>query len=152
MVKMYSTRWNLVHLLGGKCRDCNNENFYELEVHHRYNDGDGERKYYIRSDQKYLNQPQRAIERLEVLCKQCHENAHHPKIIYEIPKTISKTRIFIDTIKTLEGEFKKPIREDTIILTLLGKDFSHDEVKKYIKRMLSDATIYESRIMHYNTV
>ena len=148
---MYSTRWNLVHLLGGKCRDCNNENFYDLEVHHRYNDGNGERKYYTKSDQKYLNQPERAKERLEVLCKQCHENAHHSKITHDIPEIVSKPRIFMDVLRSLEGEYKKPIREDTIILTLLRKDFSHDEAKNYIKRMLRDASIYESRIMHYNT-
>lgn len=148
---MYNKRWELVHLLGGKCRDCNNENFYDLEVHHRYNDGDGERKYYNRTDQKYLNQPERAKERLEVLCKQCHENAHHPKIIYDVPKTVSKIRVFMDVLRSLEGSHKNPVRQDTVILTLLRKDFTHDEAKKYIKIMLNNASIYESKILHYNT-
>jgi hypothetical protein len=28
----YSKRWELIHILGGKCVDCNNENFYDWEL------------------------------------------------------------------------------------------------------------------------
>lgn len=76
----YSKRWELVHLLGGKCVDCGNENFYDLEIDHINDDGDGERKYYTISWQKYLNQPNRAKKRLRVRCKGCHEKRHHSRI------------------------------------------------------------------------
>ena len=77
---MYSKRWELVHILGGKCVDCGNGNFYDLEIDHIYNDGDGDRKYYTIPLKKYINNPKRAKERLQVRCKQCHENRHHAKI------------------------------------------------------------------------
>ena len=79
----YSKRWNLVHLLGGKCVDCSHENFSELEIDHIKNDGDGERKYYSSLDKKHLLNPNRAKEMLEIRCKKCHEKRHHPQpIIY----------------------------------------------------------------------
>lgn len=56
----YSKRWELVHLLGGKCVDCGNENFYDLEIDHIHNDGDGERKYYTLSEKNYLDNPRKA--------------------------------------------------------------------------------------------
>ena len=72
----YSKRWELVHLLGGKCVDCGNENFYDLEIDHINNDGDGERKYYTLSEKNYLANPSKAKERLAVRCKICHEKRH----------------------------------------------------------------------------
>ena len=78
----YSKRWNLVHLLGGKCVDCSNENFYDLEIDHIKNDGDGERKYYSSLDKKHLQNPIRAKQMLELRCKKCHEKRHHPQTVF----------------------------------------------------------------------
>jgi len=73
----YSKRWELVLLLGGKCVDCGNENFYDLEIDHIFNDGDGERKYYTLSEKNYLANPKKARERLTVRCKICHVKRHN---------------------------------------------------------------------------
>ncbi len=80
----YSKRWELVHLLGGKCVDCENENFYDLEIDHINNDGDGERKYYTLSEKNYLDNPKKAKDRLAVRCKKCHEKRHHSSVLSEI--------------------------------------------------------------------
>jgi len=74
---VYSKRWYLIHLLGGKCVGCNDENFYKLEIDHKYGDGNGERKYHTYADKRYLSNPSRAKQRLQILCKKCHEEKHH---------------------------------------------------------------------------
>ena len=154
----YSKRWNLIHLLGGKCRDCNEENFGLLEIHHRFNDGDIDRKYYTQLNQKYLNQPQRAKERLEVLCKNCHEKSHHSSM-YIPTQRDNKIEEFIQCLKSLEGDNKVPISEQFLIESLFktgsfGSDtnFIENLPRTYIRKMLRDASIYESKPNHYNRV
>jgi hypothetical protein len=73
----YSKRWYLVHLLGGKCVDCGEENFAELDIDHIFDDGDLDRKYYSNLVQRYLKNPKRAKERLQVRCKSCHKTRHY---------------------------------------------------------------------------
>lgn len=136
-------------MLGGKCVDCKDENFYSLEIDHINNDGDGERKFYNNIDKKYLNNTIRAKQRLEVRCKKCHEKRHHPFT----PEKISLCKLFINTIRDLEGDSHIPVPEIKLIRALhYTEEFDLDSARNYIRRMLREASIYESKIGHYNSV
>lgn len=76
---MFSKRWYLIHLLGARCVSCYNENLYDLEIDHIHNDGDVERYYHTNMIKTWLQNPNRAKSRLQILCKKCHERKHHPK-------------------------------------------------------------------------
>ena len=69
----YTKRWELIHLLGGKCMNCGNENFYDLEVHHKFDDGDGDRAFYKDVIGHYLSKPIRAK-----MCSQPGSACHNP--------------------------------------------------------------------------
>lgn len=204
----YSKRWELIHLLGGKCFDCGNGNFYELEIDHINNDGDGERKYYTQSEKNYLDNPRKAKERLAVRCKICHEKRHHPNIIldtlevrnvsiwpshkgvplgygtmlgdidqliigdcqntnkiqtiiqivdisnnkFPMPK-ISKAVLFMEVFKKLEEDGRLRVKEETLIKELENTgDFPGGEARNQFKKMLIEASIYESAPGSYNRV
>lgn len=68
-------------------------------------------------------------------------------------RTYSKMQLFMDTVKELEGIDRKPAQRQMLIKYLVntGK-FSDIEAVNYIKRMLHEASIYESRPDHYNRV
>jgi hypothetical protein len=149
-------------MLGGKCRHCGNENFYELEIDHKYNDGDGERKIYTRTETRYLNNPVRAKQRLQVLCKTCHEDKHYnqdhpiaPKIIGHLHTNVAKSQLFMDCLKELEGSTRHPVKEDVLIERLAETGQFQDEYntpKQYIIKLLREASIYESLPGSYNRV
>jgi hypothetical protein len=148
----YTKRWNLVHLLGGKCRDCGEENFSVLEIDHIYNDGDTDRKYYSCLDKRYLSNPKRAKERLQILCKQCHENKHHPVIEDYKPFTTSgKMKILYKSIKMLEGTNQNPVSRQRLV-RLMMDNYDPLETEKLIRLLQRDASIYESQTGCYNTV
>lgn len=69
----FSNRFELIHLLGGKCSRCPQENMSELEVDHIYNDGDLDRANFNNVYKKWLGMPELAKKRLQVLCKECHD-------------------------------------------------------------------------------
>ena len=154
----YSKRWELIHILGGKCVDCNNENFYDLELDHINDDGDGERRYYTKTDAHYISNPQRARERLAVRCKDCHEKRHHPPFVEtdEMKRVVLFNQMIdlhIQIIKSIEGTDRKPIPEKTLIEEMrCGQKISEERVRKMIGFMLRRADIYESKIGCYNTV
>jgi len=149
----YSKRWELVHLLGGKCVDCGNENFYDLELDHINNDGDGERDYYTHIIRRYIHNPERAKQRLAVRCKTCHEKRHHPSLISINDQRIQNITLCYQTLKTLEGSDKTPITEFFLTETSLLKNIlSYDEIKMTFRRLLREASIYQSRPGCYNTV
>ena len=66
---------------------------------------------------------------------------------------VSRMRLFMDVLKSLEGDNKIPVEEKTLVKEL-GKTekFTDDEAREFIKRMQREASIYESRPGHYNRV
>ena len=66
---------------------------------------------------------------------------------------VSKMQLFMDVLKGLEGEPKKPVDEKTLYEEL-GKTekFTEDDARNMVRKMARDASIYESKPGHYNTV
>lgn len=66
---------------------------------------------------------------------------------------VSKMQLFMDILKGMEGDNKVAVEEKAFIKELEQTEkFTEDEAKKYIKKMLREASIYESRPGHYNRV
>ena len=70
------------------------------------------------------------------------------------PKSeVSKLTMFMEILRTLEGEPKSSVPEQEFVDELVKSDkFSEEEARNYIRRMIRDASIYESKPGHYNTV
>ena len=66
---------------------------------------------------------------------------------------VSKMQLFMDVLKSLEGDNKIAVEEKLFVTELVksGK-FTEEEARNYIRRMLREASIYESRPGHYNRV
>lgn len=66
---------------------------------------------------------------------------------------VSKMQLFMDILRSLEGEGKAPVDEKAFIdeLTKSGK-FSEDDARNFIRKMTKEAAIYESKPNHYNRV
>ncbi len=66
---------------------------------------------------------------------------------------VSKMQLFVDVLKSLEGDNKIPVEEKLFVKELekSGK-FTVEEARNYIRRMLREASIYESKPGHYNRV
>jgi len=66
---------------------------------------------------------------------------------------VSKLATFMEVLKSLEGEPKSPVLEQTFIDELVKSEkFNETEAKNYIRRMIREASIYESKPGYYNTV
>ncbi|MCV0401103.1 MAG: minichromosome maintenance protein MCM [Nitrosopumilus sp.] len=66
---------------------------------------------------------------------------------------VSKMQLFMDVLKGLEGDNKVPVEERTFVKELeKSEKFSEEEARNYIRRMLREASIYESKPGHYNRV
>ncbi|MEK0327750.1 MAG: ATPase, partial [Nitrosopumilus sp.] len=66
---------------------------------------------------------------------------------------VSKMQLFMDVLRGLEGDNKVPVEEKMFVRELEKSDkFTEDEARNYIRRMLREASIYESRPGHYNRV
>ncbi len=66
---------------------------------------------------------------------------------------VSKMQLFMDVLKGLEGEYKAAVEERTFVQELEKTEkFTEEEARKYIRRMLREASIYESKPGHYNRV
>ena len=148
----YTKRWELIHLLGGKCVDCGNENFYDLEIDHKFDDGDGDRAIYKDVVGHYLSRPTRAKMRLQVLCKKCHEEKHHP--IFFPPDFVIQQNKVLEAVRILEGEPRKPVFIHNLIAELGGEDNEEWQQKWHqeIKIQLRKANIYESKPGYVNRV
>ena len=70
------------------------------------------------------------------------------------PKSeVSKLQMFMEILRTLEGEPKSSVPEQDFVDELVKSDkFSEEQARDYIRRMIRDASIYESKPGHYNTV
>ncbi|MDG7049655.1 MAG: minichromosome maintenance protein MCM [Nitrososphaerota archaeon] len=66
---------------------------------------------------------------------------------------VSKLQLFMDVLKSLEGDSKTPVEEKLFVkeLTKTAK-FTEEEARNFIRRMLREASIYESKPGHYNRV
>ncbi|HXV66416.1 MAG TPA: minichromosome maintenance protein MCM [Nitrosopumilaceae archaeon] len=66
---------------------------------------------------------------------------------------VSKMQLFMDVLKSLEGDNKMAVEEKLFIKELVksGK-FTEEEARNYLRRMLREASIYESKPGHYNRV
>ncbi len=66
---------------------------------------------------------------------------------------VSKMRLFMDVLKSLEGENKRPVEEKEFIKELVKTEkFKEEDAREFIRRMQREASIYESRPGHYNRV
>ena len=67
---------------------------------------------------------------------------------------VSKLSTFMDTLKSLEGEPKKPVPEQEFVNELVKSEKfkDEDEARRYIRKLINEASIYESTPGHYNTV
>ncbi len=66
---------------------------------------------------------------------------------------VSKMQLFMDVLKSLEGEPKMPVEEKKFMEELVKSEkFTEDEARTYLRRMLREASIYESKPGHYNRV
>ena len=66
---------------------------------------------------------------------------------------VSRMQLFMDILRSLEGEPKQPVEEKMFVQELVksGK-FTEEEAHNYIRRMLREASIYESKPGCYNRV
>ena len=66
---------------------------------------------------------------------------------------VSKMQLFMDVMKSLEGDHKTPVDEKQLVEELVktGK-FIDEEAKNFIRKMARDSSIYESKPGHYNIV
>ena len=66
---------------------------------------------------------------------------------------VSKLSTFMEVLISLEGEQKSPVLEQTFIEELVKSEkFNEAEAKNYIRKMIREASIYESKPGYYNTV
>jgi replicative DNA helicase Mcm len=66
---------------------------------------------------------------------------------------VSKMQLFMDVMKSLEGEHKSPVEEKQLVEELVktGK-YNDEEAKNFIRKMARDSSIYESKPGYYNIV
>lgn len=66
---------------------------------------------------------------------------------------VSKLQLFMDVLKSLEGDSKTPVEEKLFVKELAKTNkFNEEEARNFIRRMLREASIYESKPGHYNRV
>lgn len=66
---------------------------------------------------------------------------------------VSKMQLFMDILKGLEGDNKVPVEEKIFVKELeKSEKFTEEEARNFIRRMLREASIYESKPGHYNRV
>jgi len=66
---------------------------------------------------------------------------------------VSKIQLFMDIMKSLEGEHKTPVDEKQLVEELAKTEkFTEEEAKNFTRKMARDSSIYESKPGHYNRV
>lgn len=66
---------------------------------------------------------------------------------------VSKMQLFMDILKSMEGDNKVAVEERSFVKELVKTEkFTEEEARNYIRRMLREASIYESKPGHYNRV
>jgi len=66
----------------------------------------------------------------------------------------SQLSTFMETIRLLEGDDKSSVPEQELINELIKSEKFKDEdrIRRFIRKMINEAAIYESTPGHYNTV
>ena len=66
---------------------------------------------------------------------------------------VSKLAIFMETLRSLEGASKENVPEQELIdeLVKTEKFKDEDEVRRFMRKMIQEGSIYESKPGHYNT-
>ena len=158
-----TNQYKLLKVLGCKCRLCPISEVKDLEIDHIYDDGADERTKYGSSEKIwgwYLEHQDQAFRRLQPLCKEHHNEKHHPIFSFDFEMLPGKPRIevsnmqsFMDVLKGLEGDNMKAVEESYFVSELEKTEkFTAKEARDYIRRMLREASIYESKPGHYNRV
>lgn len=66
---------------------------------------------------------------------------------------VSRLQLFIDVLRSLEGDRKMPVEEKIFVKELIKTSkFTEEEARNFIRRMLREATIYESKPGYYNRI
>jgi len=112
----------------------------------------------LMKDQVEAEDAERAIFLIESMLRDAGVDVNTGKVDLGVlqgrPRSeVSKMQLFMDVLKSLEGENKMAVEERLFLKELVksGK-FTEDEARSYLKRMLREASIYESKPGHYNRV
>ena len=101
---------------------------------------------------------QRAIDLLETMFNEAGIDVNTGKVdlgtLQGRPRSeVSKMQLFMDVIRSLEGEHKHPVEESQLIDELAKTEkFTEDEARGYIRKMQKDSVIYEAKPGYYNIV
>ena len=101
---------------------------------------------------------QRAIDLLEEMFNEAGVDVNTGKVdlgtLQGRPRSeVSKMQLFMDVIRSLEGEHKHPVEESQLVEELAKTDkFTEDEARNYIRKMQKDSVIYEAKPGYYNIV
>jgi len=112
----------------------------------------------LMKDEVELEDAERAIFLLQSMLEDAGVDVNTGKIDLGVlqgkPRSeVSKMQLFMDILRGLEGDNKIPVEEKTFVQELEKSDkFTQDEARNYIRRMLREASIYESKPGHYNRV
>jgi len=101
---------------------------------------------------------QRAIDLLQSMFEDAGIDVNTGKVDLGVlqgrPRSeVSKMQLFMDVMKSLEGEHKTPVEERQLVEELAKTEkFTEEEAKNFIRKMARDSSIYESKPGHYNIV
>ena len=66
---------------------------------------------------------------------------------------VSRMQLFMDVLKALEGDSKAPVEEKSFVEELVKTEkFDEEGARDFIRKMMREASIYESKPGHYNRV
>ena len=112
----------------------------------------------LMKDEVELEDAERAIFLLQSMLEDAGVDVNTGKVDLGVlqgkPRSeVSKMQLFMDILRSLEGDSKVPVEEKMFVRELEKSDkFTQDEARNYIRRMLREASIYESKPGHYNRV
>ena len=101
---------------------------------------------------------QRAIDLMQSMLEDAGVDVNTGKVDLGVlqgkPRSeVSKMQLFMDVLKSLEGDNKMAVEEKVFVEELKKTEkFTDEEARNYIRRMLREASIYESKPGHYNRV
>ncbi len=64
---------------------------------------------------------------------------------------LSKMQLFMDVLKSLEGDRRVPVPEEELLTEMANTDkFTPEEARVFLRKMKSEGIVYESKSGHYN--
>ncbi len=64
---------------------------------------------------------------------------------------LSKMQLFMDVLKSLEGDRRVPVPEEELLTEMANTDkFTPEEARVFLRKMRSEGIVYESKSGHYN--